>query len=100
MRTRELKKELEVGKELCSCVQDIFNRKFVNDCPKLPCTLGDVCAVCCDVYVDDVDDNTGEIVKDCKQCTDDDCGVWSHVDCLEKEVWGFICGVCLNLLFN
>ena len=35
-----------------------------NDRPKLPCTSGDVCAVCCGVYVDDVDDITGEIVKE------------------------------------
>ena len=71
-----------------------------NDRSKLPCTSGDVCAVCCGVYVDDDDDITGEIVKDCIQCTDDECGVWSHADCLEKEVGVFICGVCLNLLFN
>ena len=39
-------------------------------------------SACCGVYVD----IKGEIVRDRIQCTDDKCGVWSHVDCLEKEV--------------
>ena len=39
------------------------------------------CLLYCGVYVDDVDDITGEIVKDWIQCTDDECRVCSHVDC-------------------
>ena len=30
-----------------------------NDHPKLPCTSRVMCAVCCEAYVDDVDDITG-----------------------------------------
>ena len=71
----------------------------VNDLPELPCTSGDICAVYCRAYIDDVDDITGEIINDWIQCVDNECGKWSHVDCLAKEVGGIIHGLCLNL-FN
>ena len=79
MRTRELKKELESGKALISVavyktsstggsstskVYPTRRAQNENDRPKLPCTSGDVCAVCCGVFVDDVDGITGEIVKE------------------------------------
>ena len=68
----------------------------MNDFLKPPCTLGDMCAVCCGAYVDGVDNITGEIIKVWIQC---ECGMWSHVDCLENKLEGIICGVSLNL-FN
>ena len=67
-----------------------------NDHPKLPCTPGDVCGVCCGVYVDDVDDITCEIVKDWIQCTDDECRVWSR-ELLVERSWGVYLWMCLNL---
>ena len=48
----------------------------VTDLPKLPCTSGDMCAVSCGAYVDDVDNITGEIIKDWIQCADDECVKW------------------------
>ena len=31
------------------------------------------------------------------QCSDEECGVWSHVECLEEAAVGFSCSVCQNV---
>lgn len=59
---------------------------------------GDVCTVCCGAYSDDIDDD-GEVSADWIQCTEVECGVWSHVDCLEREARGFVCASCFSI-FN
>ncbi len=53
------------------------------DRPKPSTTSGDMCAVCCGAYIDDVDE-TGEVTADWIQCTEEDCASWSHVGLLGK----------------
>ena len=56
----------------------------------------DTCCVCFGLYKDDVDDETGLVLAehDWIQCSEEDCGVWSHVKCLEECHGGYICAVC------
>ena len=56
----------------------------------------DTCSVCFGVYKDDVDEDTGCILpgRDWIQCCEDDCGVWSHINCLEECYGGYMCAVC------
>ena len=58
----------------------------------------DQCAICYGAYTDDIDEVTGEVLKDWIQCTDKNCGVWAHIDCLEKQIHGYLCGLCFNFL--
>ena len=50
------------------------------------------CAVCCGQY----QDVTGNRVDDSEwiQCTNSDCAVWTHVDCLEQCDDEYICAFC------
>ena len=57
-----------------------------------PGTSSDLCAVCFGAYNDDIDDS-GDITADWIQCADAQCAVWSHVNCLEREVGGFVCAI-------
>ena len=59
----------------------------------------DSCSVCFGLYKDDLDEETGCIATDREwiQCSDQDCGVWSHVECLEESNGGFICALCQNV---
>ena len=47
---------------------------------------------------DDIDEVTGEVLKDWIQCTDKNRGVWAHIDCLEKQIHGYLCGLCFNFI--
>ena len=58
----------------------------------------DQCAICYGAYTDDINEVTGEVLKDWIQCTDKNCGVWAHIDCLEKQIHGYLCGLCFNFL--
>ena len=58
----------------------------------------DQCAICYGAYTDDIDEVTGEVLKDWIQCTDKNCGVWAHIHCLEKQIHGYLCGLCFNFL--
>ena len=69
-----------------------------NADPHRPGTSEDICSVCCGAYNDDVDEN-GDVTEDWIQCADSKCGVWSHVDCLEREARGFVCSSCSSI-FN
>ena len=55
------------------------------------------CAVCCGLYEEDIDEETGEVTSDWIQCTNVDCAVWSHVDCLELSDGDYVCIVCHTL---
>ena len=50
----------------------------------------DTCAVCCGVYADDVEEETGEVIADWIQCTEEQCPAWTNVDCLEMEAGLFV----------
>ena len=56
----------------------------------------DVCVVCTGAYVDDVDES-GDVTADWIQCADAACGVWSHVDCLEKHAAGHVCAIRFSI---
>ena len=58
----------------------------------------DTCSVCFGIYKDDIDD-TGCLLPDCEwiQCNDEDCGVWSHIQCLEEVAGGFMCSICQSV---
>ena len=45
----------------------------------------DQCAICYGAYTEDIDEVTGDVLKDWIQCTDKNCGVWAHIDCLESK---------------
>ena len=59
-------------------------------------THQDICSVCFGIYKDDMDSETRCIIpdKDWIQCSDTDCGAWSHVKYLEEGHDSFICSVC------
>ena len=59
-------------------------------------TSDDVCAVCSGAYVDDINEE-GEITADWIQCADKSCGVWAHVDCLDKHAAGYMCAICFSI---
>ena len=42
------------------------------------------CAVCFSLYDEDIDSETGDLMSDWIQCTNDGCGVWVHTECLDK----------------
>lgn len=85
------------GPSTSSIQKQYPKRRAVNKSNHPVCrsTSGDTCAVCCGAYVDDVDDANADWI----QCTNENCAVWSHEDCLDKEVGGFVCGVC-SCVFN
>ena len=64
--------------------------KTVETAPKVS---DDVCAVCTGAYVDE----SGDVTADWIQCADAACGVWSHVDCLEKHAAGHVCAICFSI---
>ena len=45
--------------------------------------LSNECAACFGLY-EDVDPDSGDITREWIQCTDEDCGVWMHTECLDK----------------
>ncbi len=63
-----------------------------------PKVASDMCVVCMGAYIDDVDDN-GEVTADWIQCADSTCGVWSHIDCLDRHANDYVCAICFNV-FN
>lgn len=52
------------------------------------------CAACFGLYDEDVDPDSGDITQDWIQCTDEDCGVWTHTECLDKCDDDFVCCIC------
>ena len=63
-------------------------------------TSQDTCCVCLGLYRDDIDEGTGNVLPehDWIQCSEDDCGAWSHVKCLEDSAEGFVCSIYQNVL--
>ena len=59
----------------------------------------DMCRVCLGLYKDDIDEETGSVLPDHDwiQCSEEDCGAWSHVKCLEESAGGFVCSICQNI---
>ena len=55
------------------------------------------CAVCFGLYEEDIDDTTGTTTAEWIQCTNKECSVWCHVDCLEKVDGEYICTICDTL---
>lgn len=73
-------------------------RKAPKTLEKFAKTSDDVCAVCTGAYVDDIDES-GDVTADWIQCADNNCAVWSHVDCLERQATGYVCAICFSV-FN
>ena len=44
------------------------------------------CAVCCGLYEEDIDEESGVVTSDWIQCTNVECAVWSHVNCLQQSI--------------
>ena len=59
----------------------------------------DMCCVCLGLWKDDMDEEKGCLMPGHVwiQCSDEECGVWSHVECLEEAAGGFSCSVCQNV---
>ena len=64
-------------------------------------TNEDVCCVCFGLYKDNVD-KSGCILtnREWIQCSSEDCGVWSHVCCLEETDGGYICAICKSVFMQ
>ena len=58
----------------------------------------DICCVCFGLYKDDIDES-GCVLADREwiQCSSKDCGLWSHVCCLEETDGGYNCAICQNV---
>ena len=56
----------------------------------------DICLVCTGHYLNDINKETGLVMggRDWIQCTDEECGVWSHVECLDVSSGSYICAKC------
>ena len=52
------------------------------------------CAVCFGLYDEDVDPDSGDMTQDWIQCTDKNCGVWTHTECLDKCDDDYVCYIC------
>ena len=52
------------------------------------------CAACFGLYEEDIDPDSGDITREWIQCTDEDCGVWMHTECLDKCDDDFVCCIC------
>ena len=52
------------------------------------------CAACFGLHEEDVDPDSGDITREWIQCTDEDCGVWMHTECLDKCDDDFVCYIC------
>ncbi len=51
----------------------------------------DICSVCSECYKDEIEEETGDILpgRDWIQCGEINCGVWSHISCLEECCGGY-----------
>ncbi len=74
----------------------IRKRAKNNDTSSSTQVCHDICSVCSGCYKDDIEEETGDILpgRDWIQCGEIDCGVWSHISCLEECCGGYICAVC------
>ena len=50
--------------------------------------------MCFGLYEEDFDEATGHVTAEWIQCTNSDCSVWSHADCLEEADGDYICVLC------
>ena len=55
------------------------------------------CAVCFGLYDEDVNSETGDLMSDWIQCTNNDCAVWVHTECLDKCDGDYVCRICETL---
>ena len=55
----------------------------------------EICVDC--IYEEDIDEESGLVTSDWIQCTNVECAVWSHVDCLEQSDGDYVCIVCHTL---
>lgn len=58
-------------------------------------TSDNICHVCSGTYEDDICSD-GTLQREWVQCTDEECSVWSHEDCLTRSEDQFVCS-CGNL---
>ena len=54
------------------------------------------CAACFGLYEDDVDED-GTVTCDWIQCTNEQCSLWMHTNCLDKSDGEYVCAVCQNI---
>ena len=59
-----------------------------------------VCAICCGAYTEDVDAATGKTTSDLIHRSDEDCGVCSHFNCLQKTCCWFCCVTISNIMIH
>ena len=52
------------------------------------------CIVCLGDYSDDIDSETGKLLKEWIQCTNENCVVWMHVECADTSDENYVCCVC------
>ena len=55
------------------------------------------CASCFGLYDQDIHPETGDVTCDWIQCTNKDCCVWMHTECLDKCNGDYMCCVCETL---
>ena len=55
------------------------------------------CAICFGLYDEDIDPETGDLANDWIQCTNENCSVWMHTECLEICDHDFVCSICGTL---
>ena len=55
--------------------------------------------ICCGAYTEDVDAAMGKTTSDLIHRSDEDCGVCSHFNCLQKHV-GFVVSPFSNIMIH
>ena len=95
-KAREAERWYKVGlnlanRENCSSrrrsvVEDVLQEAEINSIE---------CAACFRLYEDDVAD--GQLTQGWIQCTENSCGKWIHVSCLDTDGEMCICSVCKNI---
>ena len=54
------------------------------------------CAACFGTHEEDLN-KAGELIAEWIQCTNKNCGVWSHCDCLDKTKGEYVCAICQTM---
>ena len=74
------------------------NSQNSGDVPSKTSVSSAVCVICCGAYTEDVDAATGKTTSDLIHRSDEDCGICSHFNCLQKHVVGFVVSPFSNII--
>ena len=63
-------------------------------CRESEIVFSNECIVCLGDYSDDIDSETGKLLKEWIRCTKENFAVWMHVECADTSDENYVCCVC------